>query len=112
FERVWRTDVLRCERCGEKMKVLAFVTERRRSECDFSPPAKRSASRPPCSRVHRRTARAPRQIRELLRSRREIAGRPTRQLEERLGGRAHERRARSRRLVHPTQSLGIQHSCP
>ena len=28
FKRVWRTDVLRCERCGGQMKVLAFVTER------------------------------------------------------------------------------------
>jgi len=28
FERVFRFDVLRCERCGGRMTVLAFLTER------------------------------------------------------------------------------------
>jgi hypothetical protein len=36
FRRVFRTDVLRCERCGGRMKVLAFITER-----DRHPPAPR-----------------------------------------------------------------------
>ena len=27
FKRVWRTNVLRCVRCGGQMRVLAFVTE-------------------------------------------------------------------------------------
>ena len=28
LERVFRIDVLRCERCGGRMTVLAFLTER------------------------------------------------------------------------------------